>query len=65
LTDKELVIELGNKDLAVVSPCKAYENSNKTNKIEKRFRRLQRELSQKYQMKKGETDLSKPVISIN
>ncbi|MDO7879264.1 MAG: hypothetical protein Q6A85_07325 [Enterococcus mundtii] len=65
MTEKKLVIELGNKDLAVVSPCMVYENCNKTSKIEKRLRRLQRELSQKYQMKKGETDLSKPVISIN
>jgi len=65
LANNELVIELGNKALAVVSPYKVYENTTKTNKIEKRLRRLQRELSQKYQMKKGETDLSKPVISIN
>ena len=52
-------IDLGLKDLAVVSNCKTYKNINKSGrvkKIEKQLRREQRCLSRKYEnLKKGES----------
>lgn len=55
LTKEVLGIDLGIKDLAVVSNGKVYKNINKTGKvrkIEKRLRRLQRKVSRKYEMNK-------------
>ena len=57
LTDVSLGIDLGIKDLAVCSNGTVYKNINKTytvRKIEKRLKRLQRQVSRKYeQNKKG------------
>lgn len=57
LTDISLGIDLGLKDLAICSDSKVYKNINKTyvvRKIEKRLKRLQRQVSRKYeQNKKG------------
>lgn len=57
-TDEVIGIDLGIKDLAICSNGKVYENINKDSvikKIEKRKKRLQRQLSRKYeQNKKGE-----------
>ena len=57
LTDVSLGIDLGLKDLAICSDGTVYKNINKTyvvRKIEKRLKRLQRQLSRKYeQNKKG------------
>ncbi|WP_429968408.1 RNA-guided endonuclease InsQ/TnpB family protein [Enterococcus sp. DIV2371] len=55
LTNEVLGIDLGIKNLAVVSNGKIYKNINKTKKIrkiEKRLRRLQRKVSRKYEMNK-------------
>ncbi len=55
LTGETLGIDLGIKDLAIVSNGKVYKNINKTGKvrkIEKRLRRLQRKVSRKYDMNK-------------
>ncbi|MFD2730074.1 RNA-guided endonuclease InsQ/TnpB family protein, partial [Enterococcus camelliae] len=55
LTGETLGIDLGIKDLAIVSNGKIYKNMNKTGKvrkIEKRLRRLQRKVSRKYGMNK-------------
>ncbi|MGM0216814.1 RNA-guided endonuclease InsQ/TnpB family protein [Enterococcus sp. AZ109] len=55
LTGETLGIDLGIKDLAIVSNGKVYKNINKTGKvkkIEKRLRRLQRKVSRKYEMNK-------------
>ncbi len=57
LTDVSLGIDLGLKNLAICSDGTVYKNINKTNvvrKIEKRLKRLQRQVSKKYeQNKKG------------
>ena len=57
LTNVSLGIDLGLKDLAICSDGTVYKNINKTyvvRKIEKRLKRLQRQLSRKYeQNKKG------------
>ena len=57
LTDVSLGIDLGLKDLAICSDGTVYKNINKTyvvRKIEKRLKRLQRQVSRKYeQNKKG------------
>lgn len=57
LTDVSLGIDLGLKDLAICSHGKVYKNINKTyivRKIEKRLKRLQKQVSRKYeQNKKG------------
>ncbi|MBO0460221.1 transposase, partial [Enterococcus sp. DIV1298c] len=58
LTNEVLGIDLGIKNLAVVSNGKIYKNINKTKKIrklEKRLRRLQRKVSRKYEMNKEGT----------
>ncbi|OTO01265.1 hypothetical protein A5883_003582 [Enterococcus sp. 5B3_DIV0040] len=50
-----LEIDLGIKDLEIISNGKVYKNINKTGKvrkIEKRLRRLQRNVSRKYEMNK-------------
>lgn len=55
LTDVSLGIDLGVKELAVCSDGTVFKNINKTyavRKIEKRLRRLQRQLSRKYEMNK-------------
>lgn len=55
LTNETLGIDLGIKNLAIVSNGKIYKNINKTGKtrkIEKRLRRLQRQVSRKYHMNK-------------
>ena len=57
LTDVSLGIDLGLKDLAICSDGTVYKNINKTyvvRKIEKRLKRLQKQVSRKYeQNKKG------------
>ena len=57
LTDVSLGIDLGLKDLAICSDGTVFKNINKSNvvrKIEKRLKRLQRQVSRKYeQNKKG------------
>lgn len=57
LTDMSLGIDLGLKDLAICSNGSVYKNINKTRtvkKIEKKLKRLQRQVSRKYeQNKKG------------
>lgn len=59
LTDEVIGIDLGIKDLAVCSNGTVYKNINKTAKVkkkEKKLRRLQRQVSRKYQHnKKGGT----------
>lgn len=55
LTDTSLGIDLGLKDLAVCSDGIVYKNINKTyvvRKIEKRLKRLQRQVSRKYEKNK-------------
>ncbi|MDK2562233.1 transposase [Romboutsia sedimentorum] len=55
LTDVSLGIDLGIKDLAICSDNKVYKNINKTyivRKIEKKLRRLQRQVSRKYENNK-------------
>lgn len=55
LTGERLGIDLGIKDLAIVSNGKVYKNINKSSKVkklEKRLRRLQRNVSRKYEMNK-------------
>ena len=55
LTSETLGIDLGIKNLAIVSNGKVYKNINKTEKvkkIEKHLRRLQRQVSRKYHMNK-------------
>ena len=55
LTDTILGIDLGIKDLAICSDGTIYKNINKTEtvkKVEKRLRRLQRNVSRKYEMNK-------------
>lgn len=55
LTGERLGIDLGIKDLAIVSNGKVYKNINKSSKVkklEKRLRRLQRNVSRKYKMNK-------------
>ena len=55
LTDVSLGVDLGIKDLAVCSDGKVYKNINKTyavKKIEKRLKRLQRQVSRKYDKNK-------------
>lgn len=52
LTDVSLGIDLGLKDLAICSNSTVYKNINKTyvvRKIEKKLRRLQRQVSRKYE----------------
>lgn len=56
LTNVSLGIDLGIKDLAVCSDTKVYKNINKSHvvrKIEKRLRRLQRQVSRKYEENKN------------
>ena len=57
LTDVSLGIDLGLKELAICSNGKVYKNINKSyvvRKIEKRLKRLQKQVSRKYeQNKKG------------
>ena len=55
LTDVSLGVDLGLKDLAICSDGTAYKNINKTygvRKIEKRLKRLQRQVSRKYEKNK-------------
>ncbi len=55
LTDVSLGIDLGLKDLAICSDSNIYKNINKTyivRKIEKKLRRLQRQVSRKYENNK-------------
>ena len=55
LTDVSLGVDLGLKDLAICSDGTVYKNINKTRvvkKIEKRLRRLQRQVSKKYLINK-------------
>lgn len=55
LTGRILGIDLGIKDLTILSNGKVYKNINKTGKVKKsgkRLRRLQRKLSRKYEMNK-------------
>lgn len=55
LTDECIGIDVGIKDLAVCSNGMVFKNINKTRnvrKIEKRLRRLQRQVSRKYEMNK-------------
>ncbi|MCL1697367.1 transposase [Lysinibacillus sp. BPa_S21] len=55
LTDVSLGIDVGVKELAVCSDGRKFKNTNKTKavkKAEKRLRRLQRQVSRKYQMNK-------------
>ena len=55
LTDISLGVDLGLKDLAICSDGKVYKNINKTRvvkKLEKRLRRLQRQVSRKYDKNK-------------
>lgn len=55
LTDIRLGVDLGLKDLAICSDGKVYKNINKTRvvkKLEKRLRRLQRQVSRKYDKNK-------------
>ncbi|MFT9498269.1 RNA-guided endonuclease InsQ/TnpB family protein [Anaerosolibacter sp.] len=52
-------IDLGVKDLAVVSTGERFKNINKSNKVkklEKRLKRLQRKLSKKYELNKMKTE---------
>ncbi|GGA42118.1 transposase [Kroppenstedtia guangzhouensis] len=54
-TNQPIGIDLGIKTLATLSTGKAYKNINKSGKVkrlEKRFKRLQRRASRKYQMNK-------------
>ena len=54
-TNKGIGIDLGIKDLAVCSDSNVYKNINKTSKvkkIEKKRRRLQRQISRKYELNK-------------
>src|SRR5574344_822103 len=56
LTDNILGIDVGIKELAVVSDGRVYENINKTKEVKrlnKKLRRLQRQVSRKYEMNKG------------
>ena len=53
LTDISLGIDLGLKDLAICSDGRVYKNINKSHvvrKIEKRLKRLQRQVSRKYEL---------------
>ena len=55
LNDTSIGIDLGVKDLAIVSDGTVYKNINKTahvRKLEKRLKRLQRQVSRKYEMNK-------------
>lgn len=55
LTDELLGIDLGIKDLAIVSNGSVYPNINRTpkvRKLKKQLRRMQRQVSRKYQMNK-------------
>ena len=55
LTDISLGIDLGLKDLAICSDGTVYKNINKTymvRKIEKRLKRLQKQVSRKYEKNK-------------
>ena len=60
-------IDLGVKDLAILSNGRVYENINKTptiRKLKKRRRRLQRRISRKYEMNKEEGGTFKKTRSI-
>ncbi|MEN2257003.1 RNA-guided endonuclease TnpB family protein [Paraclostridium benzoelyticum] len=62
LTDVSLGIDLGLKDLAICSNGEVYKNINKTNvvrKIEKRLKRLQKQVSRKYEQNKKGKELVK------
>ena len=79
-TGESLGIDLGIKDLAIVSNGKAYGNINKTpkvKKLKKKLRRMQRQVSRKYEMNKDgdkfvktkniskiETDIKKKYIKL-
>lgn len=55
LTDESIGIDVGIKDLAICSNGITFKNINKTNtvrRLEKRLRRLQRKVSNKYQLNK-------------
>ena len=55
LTGEVIGIDLGIKDLAIVSTKKVYKNINKTitvKKIKKKLKRLQKQVSRKYNMNK-------------
>lgn len=57
LTGEIIGIDLGIKDLAIVSTNKVYKNINKTRsakKVKKKLKRLQRQVSRKYNMNKEE-----------
>lgn len=62
LTDVSLGIDLGLKDLTICSNGEVYKNINKTNvvrKIEKRLKRLQKQVSRKYEQNKKGKELVK------
>ncbi|MCU9814146.1 RNA-guided endonuclease InsQ/TnpB family protein [Paraclostridium sp. AKS73] len=62
LTDVSLGIDLGLKDLAICSNGEVHKNINKTNvvrKIEKRLKRLQKQVSRKYEQNKKGKELVK------
>jgi putative transposase len=55
-------IDLGVKDLAIISTGRGFKNINKSDKVkklEKKLKRLQRKLSQKYELNKIQTDAGK------
>ena len=67
LTDVSLGIDLGLKDLAICSDGTIYKNINKTyliRKIEKRLKRLQRQVSRKYEQNKKGKEYVKTKTSI-
>ena len=62
LTGEIIGIDLGIKDLAIVSNKKVYKNINKTKRvkdIKKKLKRLQRQVSRKYTMNKEENHYQK------
>ena len=68
LTDVSLGIDLGLKELAICSDGTVYKNINKTHevkKIEKRLKRLQRQISRKYEKNKKGREYVKTKNIIN
>ena len=62
LTDVSLGVDLGLKALAICSDGTVYKNINKTyvvKKIEKRLKRLQKQVDRKYEKNKKERSMSK------
>lgn len=68
LTNVSLGIDVGVKDLAVCSDGQVFKNINKLRtikKLEKRLKRLQRQVSRKYEMNKQGNKFVKTKISSN